>query len=322
LKPLCISHIKDIDGISSAALVRAATGSEFRLVDYDTLFDELGHLPAGIEELYICDLGTDQSRFGAFSEKLDELSRNMRVTYIDHHYLTPEGKAALKRLPIKLVHNVNECAGMLTYLHFRKSLPEEAKMISLYAAVTDYMDDSRNARRIMETYDRHLILLESTLLSYALAKEGKDPEYPRMLVEQLAKMRFPHQISGVPEAAMAEANVVSKLTRRVKKEGTMLRSLAYVETKEGSTGIVAKIALGAFGTPVGVALRRKPGNRTEMSLRGTSENKVHLGKAIGEIAGRYGGNGGGHAKAAGGNVPTTKVPSVLHDLDEAISKQQ
>ena len=163
---------------------------------------------------------------------------------------------------------------MLTYLTFRSSLPEEAKMVSLYAAVTDYMDGSRNARRIMETYERHLILLESTLLSYALAMKGGDPEYPRMLVEQLSKMRLPHQIPGVPEAARAQANVVAGLMKKVRKEGTLLRSVAYFDTKERATGIVAKLLLGAFGAAVGVSLRRKAGGKTEMSLRCTSECKV------------------------------------------------
>src|SRR5580658_9872247 len=33
----CISHIKDVDGLSSAALVLAAKGGTFRLTDYDDL---------------------------------------------------------------------------------------------------------------------------------------------------------------------------------------------------------------------------------------------------------------------------------------------
>jgi len=319
LKRLCLSHVKDIDGVSSAALVRAATGSDFKLIDYDGLFDELDSVPAAVEELFICDLGTDQSRFPRFSETLKRLSERMRVTYIDHHYIAAHDMEALKRLPIKLVHNVNECAGMLTYLHFKKSLPEEAKMVSLYAAVTDYMDGSRNAERIMETYDRHLVLLESTLLSYALAMKGKDPEYPRMLVQELSRMRLPHQIPGVPEAAMAQADLIARLAKRVKRDGTKLTSVAYIETKESSTGSVAKLLLGAFGASVGVSFKKKAGGKTDMSLRCTSACKVHLGQTIGGIAEKHGGNGGGHAKAAGCTVPTPEVMQVLRELDEAVS---
>ena len=45
-----------------------------------------------------------------------------------------------------------------------------------------------------------------------------------------------------------------------------------------------------------------------MSLRCTSECKVHLGQTISEIAGRHGGNGGGHARAAGCTVPLRDSP--------------
>jgi hypothetical protein len=41
----CISHIKDVDGLSSAALVVAARGGTFRLTDYDDVLDELDAVP-------------------------------------------------------------------------------------------------------------------------------------------------------------------------------------------------------------------------------------------------------------------------------------
>ncbi|MDA4122916.1 MAG: DHHA1 domain-containing protein [Thaumarchaeota archaeon] len=319
MKSLCLSHVKDIDGISSAALVRASTRSEFMLVDYDSLFDALENLPEGLEDLYVCDLGTDQSRFAAFVDILGRLSRTIRITYIDHHYLAPEDRAALKRLPIELVHNVGDCAGMLTYLHFKDSLPPEAAMVALYAAVTDYMDDSKKAKAIMQTYDRHMIMLESSLLSYALAKNGKDPEYPRMLVAKLAEMRLPHQIPGVVEEAIAQADVVARLIGRVKHEGKMLENVAYCETKQTSTGLVAKLLLGAFGAPVGVAFKRKAPERVEMSLRCTSKCEVHLGKTIGAIAAKHGGSGGGHARAAGCTVPASEMLKVIRELDQAVA---
>ncbi len=319
MKKLCLSHVKDIDGLSSAALVRAATGCDFLLVDYDSLFAALDNLPAGLGELYICDLGTDQSRFSAFAQRLEDLSEKVLVTYIDHHYLAPEDRAGLKRLPIELVHSERDCAGMLTYLHFKDSLPPEAAMVALYAAVTDYLDDSRNAKAIMETYDRHMIMLESSLLSYALAKNGKDPAYPRTLVTKLSEMRLPHQVPGVVEEAVAQADVVARLIKKVKTEGKILENVAYFETKQTSTGLVAKLLLGAFAAPVGVAYKRKAPDRVEMSLRCTSKCKVHLGKTIGAIAAKHGGNGGGHARAAGCTVPASEALKVIRELDLAVS---
>jgi nanoRNase/pAp phosphatase (c-di-AMP/oligoRNAs hydrolase) len=52
-----------------------------------------------------------------------------------------------------------------------------------------------------------------------------------------------------------------------------------------------------------------------MSLRCTSECRIHLGQTISEIAGRHGGNGGGHAEAAGCTVPVAEVLPVLTELE-------
>jgi single-stranded DNA-specific DHH superfamily exonuclease len=315
---LCISHVKDIDGVSAAALARAATGCEFRLTDYDSLFEEMDAVPENVGELTLCDLGTDQSRFEEFHLRLANLAGRMKVTYIDHHYLADEQRTRLKALPITLVHNTKECAGMLTYLHFRKRLPEEAKIVSLYAAVTDYMDGSANARRTMERYDRHFVLLESTLLSYALARNGSDSRYARMLVKELARMRTPHQIEGVVESAREQADMVIKLAKVVRRRGKELRNLAFMKTQQSSTGNVAKLLLGAFDVQVGVAYKEKKG-RAEMSLRSTSECKVHLGKAVGPLAQKYGGNGGGHDRAAGCAVPASHARDLITELDSVLS---
>src|SRR5580698_10953866 len=59
----CISHVKDADGLCSAALTLAARGGTFRLTDYDQLIDELDGVPKDATELVLCDLGTDPSRF-------------------------------------------------------------------------------------------------------------------------------------------------------------------------------------------------------------------------------------------------------------------
>ncbi len=56
-----------------------------------------------------------------------------------------------------------------------------------------------------------------------------------------------------------------------------------------------------------------------MSLRCTSECKVHLGQTIGEIAGRHGGNGGGHAEAAGCTVKSAEVLPVLRELEAQLA---
>ena len=119
----CISHVKDADGLCSAALTLAARGGTFSLTDYDELIDELGRIPGDATELVLCDLGTDPSRFPNFRNRIEELTKKLSVTYIDHHYLSDEMKAELAELGIRIVHDVDECSSMLTYVTFRELLP-------------------------------------------------------------------------------------------------------------------------------------------------------------------------------------------------------
>lgn len=314
----CISHGKDVDGLSSAALVLAARGGSFRVTDYDELFDELDAIPAGTDSLVMCDLGTDTAKFDRFSSKLTELSRKMSVTYIDHHFLSPELQARLRALPITFVHDPSECASMLTYLTLRPSLPESASYLALFGAVTDYMDSSPHATKVMERFDRQYVLLQSTLLSYAIANNAGEYSYLDLLVRELASMKRPSAIENVPTLALRQAEVMAELETVVGQKGVKLGRLAYMETAESSTGNVAKLLLGAFDVVVGVSFKKKDGDRAEMSLRGTSECRVHLGQTISEIASRHAGNGGGHQKAAGCSVPVTEVTPLLNELAQRV----
>ncbi|HXW95374.1 MAG TPA: DHH family phosphoesterase [Nitrososphaerales archaeon] len=52
----------------------------------------------------------------------------------------------------------------------------------------------------------------------------------------------------------------------------------------------------------------------EVSLRSTSEARIHLGTAIGRISARLGGSGGGHRKAAGCRIPVGKANEMLKEI--------
>jgi len=314
----CISHVKDVDGLSSAALVVAARGGTFRLTDYDELLMEIDAVPASATSVTICDLGTNAGDFQGFVERLGRLAKKVPVTYIDHHYLTEEAKQRILQTGTDLRHDVSECSSMLTYLEYEAELPGEARLLALFGAVTDYMDGSSNASRIMETFDRQFVLLESTMLSYALARNGRDYSYPEMLVKELAEMKVPHTIDAVGKEALEQAEVVKRLAEEVKSNGTRLGRLAYMKTGESATGNVAKLLIGAFDVPVGVAYKEKETGRAEFSFRSTSECKIHLGREIGVIAQKHGGNGGGHEKAAGASVPISEVQGLLADFEKRL----
>ncbi len=317
MKAYCISHVKDVDGIGAAAIVKAATGAEVRLADYAGLMDDLASVPSDADEFILCDLGGDNSNADAFAAKMGEIASRASVTYVDHHFMSEELKRKLEKSGVRVVHDEQECSSMLAYGTFKDRVPERARMIALLGAVTDYMDGSPMAVQLMEQADRQFILLEATMLAYAVAK-GNQKDFPMTVVNELAEMKHPHEIKGVPELAVEQLADVLKLGEEVKRKGRKLGNLAYMVTSQHSTGNVAKLLIGAFEVPVGVALKEQEHGWYEVSLRCTSACKVHLGKTIGKVASELGGNGGGHAKAAGCRIPKPAMRELLDALSRVL----
>ena len=313
MKAYCLSHRKDVDGLSSGSLAVAATGGQILLTDYDGMIESLRRIPDDAERVVISDLGADSADFPQFLAEIRRIAASAKVTYIDHHFMSEEAKRKLKRTGIQLVHNVKECASILTYETFKDVLPEQARMVALCGAVTDYMDDAPTAKKMMERAERHFVLLEATMLSFALGNHSDEEGYPEKLVGELAKMRKPHEIAGVPESALAQLAKEASLGEEVKAGGTKKGQLAYMVTGH-STSIVSKVLLGAFDVRVGVALKQKQPGWYEVSLRSVSDSRIHLGRTIGKIAAGLGGSGGGHRKAAGCRIPASRMDEMISAL--------
>ena len=314
MKAYCVSHRKDVDGLGSGALAVAATGGKIMLSDYDDLIDNLRLIPDDADRVVISDLGADSADFPEYLEQMKRISKHAQVTHIDHHYMSEERKRLAKKAGVRLVHDVTECASILTYLTFRKELPERARLIALCGAVTDYMDDSPVAKKMMEQGDRHFVLLEATMLSMALGKRADEKGFPELVVGELSAMKHPHEIPGVPQAALEQLEIEAKLGEFVRAHGKKKGKLAYMVTTQHSTGNIAKLLIGAFGVPVGVAMKEKEPGWYEVSLRSTSDAKIHLGKAIAKISERLGGSGGGHRKAAGCRIPAPRATEMIDAL--------
>lgn len=316
MKAYCVSHRKDVDGLGSAAMAAAATGGKVMLSDYDDFVENLRRIPGDVGSVVITDIGADGADFPSYLAEMERLAKRADVTHIDHHYMSEKAKRRVRKAGVRLVHDTSESASMLTYKTFKDALPERARLIALCGAVTDYMDDSPMAKRLMEQGDRQFVLLEATLLAEALGRKAKEEGFPEMVVEALSKMKHPHEIPGVAQAAIEQLGIEAKLGESVKAQGKKKGRLAYMVTTEYSTGNVAKLLIGAFEVPVGVAMKEKQPGWYEVSLRSTSEARVHLGTAIGRISARLGGSGGGHKKAAGCRIPVSRVGEMLDALSK------
>src|SRR5215467_12930188 len=229
MKRYCISHRKDVDGLGAGALVKAATGAEVILADYDDLLEKLRKIPddAG---LVLCDLGTDNAESEDFVKEMRRIAKKGSATYIDHHFMSAVTSKRLTGAGVKVVHDPRDCASMLVYRTFKDDLPEQARFVALCGAVTDYMDDSPTSQRLMEQADRQFVLLEASMLSYALGHLASEDGFAERVVDDLALWKLPHQMKGVPAAAVDQLAEVTRLEGIVKKEGTKLGRLAYMKT--------------------------------------------------------------------------------------------
>ena len=309
----CISHSKDVDGIASAALVKMATGAAVRLTDYGDILDALRRVKAG-SDVYVCDLGMNQAIARGFVKEVGRLSKHGNFTYIDHHPIADDLREEIENAGAKVINSPKECAGVHTYRHLQKKLPRRAALLACYAAVTDYMDHGAIAQRLIASFDRQFILLESTMLAYSISYGGGNQDFLLRLVDSLAQLKAPHQIEGVMEFAQRQAESMDKLMLSIGKVGRRYGKFSYVESEERSLGLVANLLVGEFQVPVGVALRREEGGFSEVSMRGHYKDRHHLGEIASKIARKLGGAGGGHAKAAGIRVPMSRIPEFIQLL--------
>jgi oligoribonuclease NrnB/cAMP/cGMP phosphodiesterase (DHH superfamily) len=321
---IVISHRKDADGISSAALVRYMTGAKVYLTDYGDAVETLSSVGKA-DEYYICDLGTNQNTFPGFLEQLRRLSGNGKVFYTDHHPISEEYSSKIRELGIDVNHSTEECASVLVFKKYEQAFKDspQMKIVACCGAITDYMDSRPYAKKLISSFDRQFLLYEATVLSFTIAMIGRGSKQSNAklvkLSQELAKEKLPHEIKRASVLAQAHARRSAALVKLAKKKGQKMKNFAYMFTKESSTGNVANFLIGAFDVLVGVALREEEPGYYEISLRSSDESSKDLGKIISKISFDLGTSGGGHPHASGARIKKSQFEKFVSLLDEALS---
>ncbi len=57
-----------------------------------------------------------------------------------------------------------------------------------------------------------------------------------------------------------------------------------------------------------------------VSVRGSKQCKIHLGKLVNKITTEIGGSGGGHDKACGASIPKAKISKFINAINSALEK--
>jgi single-stranded-DNA-specific exonuclease len=370
---ICLSHKEDVDGLSSAALVKSAfKGCYVILLDYANLIRHLKRLSflisssTGAEgtrsgslsaegsatttvsryddsnsnnnnvrkvkasttkksrrnkKLIICDLGLNKKNESAFIQILDEIASNgYNVEYIDHHDVSEEIKAELRKVGVTLVHSTDECTSVQVYQRYKKKLNSYSSFYAAAGALTDYLEQRPIASMLVSRFDRHFLMLESTALSYMISSNQHDEKFLLKIVDFITMNKFPHDIEGGFMMAEKYAIRVSEAVKSL--EGSIIRKnkLAYVRNNLDLTAsVIVNFVLGISGRPVALVYKpRDDINSFVISIRGSKECEAHLGRLVNEIAANIGGSGGGHDKASGAVIPKERLNEFISELDKQI----
>ncbi len=322
-KVVCLSHKEDADGISSAALIREAFGGDAVLVDYPGQMEALQQLTNDqkLKTLFICDLGLSKKNQDEFVQILNDLrKRKVTITYIDHHDIDPKIFKQLKKIGVKMIHNVKECTSVLVYDKFKTKLSDHAAFIAACAAITDYMEDRPLGSKLLQLFDRQFALISATVLTYNIVGHQKDPDYLLYLVEELSESKYPHEIPNTYEFAQIQVEKLAKIISKVKKDMKTMKNFGYMELSDSGASGAVNFVLGLSGKDVGVAYKERVDHGIyAVSIRGSKNCKVHLGRIINALATDLGGSGGGHDKACGAVIPKPKIKTFLKEFNKKLN---
>jgi len=307
-KILCVSHMEDADGISSAALIKQAFGGDTILVDYPGMTDVLETLrnDEKLKMLFICDLGLNKQN----------------SDYVDHHHVDSKIIAKLKKVKVKLIHDTSECTSVLVYNAFKKKLPEHSIFIAVCGAITDYMENKPIASKLLQIYDRQFALINATVLTYNIVghQRKQDIDYLYYLVDELSESKFPHDIPNTYEFAQIQVGKLAEIISKVKASMKISKNLGYMEVLDSGASGAANFVLGFSGKDVAITYKERVDKGIyAVSVRGSPSCKTHLGKLVSSIASKLGGSGGGHDKACGAAIPKDKIKQFVSQMNSHLS---
>jgi single-stranded-DNA-specific exonuclease len=274
-----------------------------------------------IEQLFICDLGLSKKNEQKFAELLQRIvSTGAEVIYIDHHDISKETLQALKKADVTLIRTIEECTSIQVYTKYKKKLPEHAAFFAAMGALTDYMENKPLAAPIVSRFDRQFLMLESTALSYMISANQHDDPYLIRIVETLAKMKYPHDIKGGFDTAEKFAKKVANAVDSIQESIVELDNFAYAPSAADlSSSMVVNFVLGTSGRPAAMVYKPKDDVKSYVvSIRGSTDCNVHLGRLTNDIASELGGSGGGHDKACGAVIPKANLQKFIEKLNQKI----
>ena len=183
------------------------------------------------------------------------------------------------------------------------------------------MEDRPLGSKLLQIFDRQFALISATVMTYNIVGHQKEPDYLLYLVDELSESKYPHEIPNSFEFAQLQVEKLASIISKVKENMKLKKNLGYMEiTDSGASGAV-NFVLGLSGKDVGVAYKERVDYGVyAVSVRGSKQCKIHLGRLINKITTDIGGSGGGHDKACGASIPKDKITKFINILNSSLAK--
>ncbi len=330
MKSICISHKEDVDGLVSAALLQNALKvKNIFLADYPSLLNVLDIVISicsknkNFSRVFICDLGLNKKNQDIFIEKLQVLiSNNIQIVYIDHHYLEDQIKDTLKKIGVRLIHDVEECTSVQIYYLCKNKLNSKFSFYASAAALTDYMESKPMASILVSKYDRTFLMLESCFLSYMISSSQKNIDFLKYVSKSISIFKLPHEIKNGFYLVKQFSDKISNALNIIESKIIKMNNIAYLQHDlDLASSMIVNFVLGLSGKQVGIAFKLKDNiNSYVLSIRGSKDCSYHLGKLVNELTSNLNGSGGGHDKACGAVIPEENLELFLKEFDNLVTK--
>ncbi|MGQ9760186.1 MAG: DHHA1 domain-containing protein [Candidatus Methanomethylicaceae archaeon] len=269
-------------------------------------------------DLLVVDVALPSKVYEDVLKEIDRiLEDGHKVFYVDHHPYPPSFSPESFRG--ELIHSLSASASELTFMRFKDQLDPDISRVAIYGAIGDYLDRTYNVEKLLEFWDKRLLYLESGLLVQAIDSMGRNHDAKRELARYLSENKLPSGDEKIVKRALSETIIEEEMRKLIAEEAKVVGTVAYVIDLKWSLGKSAIYARAATNTIVGIGAESRK-DFVDMSLR-TPVEGLELNKEVIEVAGRLGGSGGGHAKAAGARVPAERFKDFIEELNVAIKKK-
>jgi RecJ-like exonuclease len=215
------------------------------------------------------------------------------------------------------MHGTDECTSIHIYHKYKRKLSSHSAFIAAAAAMTDYLETRPIASNLVSRFDRQFLMLEATALSYMISSSQHDNDFLMTIVDDLSQGKYPHDIEGGFLKAEKHARKVLSVVTDIENSINLKKNLAYVQiNSELPSSMVVNFVLGISGKPVALVYKiKKEIESCIISIRGSNECKVHLGRIVNNLSSDFSGSGGGHEKACGAVIPKQKFAEFIKQLD-------